>query len=142
MRIERMSRKELEERFGEGVGGWTEVDAEETTMYLPYHASTGLRLHEIYHASSEFGSGYETADEIALEELQAEAFSREQRGKEGLPYMMVSKVANILLRKGFKPSVVMGAITRSLDVLGYGLSSREQRSRLWADLIHTYKGGH
>ena len=85
MKVVKFTKKEFTKRFG-NFQGYCIRNPKEQTIYLPHGCSTGVRLHETYHAcySPEYtgrreGKGIRgkwrtcaSPDEAVLEELRAE----------------------------------------------------------------------
>jgi hypothetical protein len=140
MKIVRLKKKELEKKYGGEVYAFVSKDNDdEIVVYLPRcKISAGKYLHELYHATHrDLNEQFKSLYEWALEELRAEEFTRKSRNKE-LNTNNVDIVAYTMMTEGNKPSSVMGAIIKALNIMGHELTD-EMKSELWWNIRHYYK---
>jgi hypothetical protein len=132
-----LSDKEYRERFCKNLGVTERFDIEEPIVYLPPHHNTNVRLHEMYHATKspyleemQAGKKWLTPYEKALDELKAEEFVSQSKGKSFYPWNAIFMAARRLLDEGVRPSVVLNSVTKALADLGWRLNDNG-KSTLW-----------
>ncbi len=149
MKLERLDKKEFEERFGrDSLGHTSRSRGEEPIAYVPWGASAKTILHEIYHAEESpdldriaTGARWSTLDQLILEELRAEAWAREKMDKDDLSGNALITAARVALDRGYRPASIMGSIVRGLRTLGYEAMDRSLRSDVWQGIREEYESG-
>lgn len=138
------SRKEIHEVAGPSTIGYTHrLEGDPVYIAVKPKASTSLKLHEIYHgkfspylqdlSTDPYGKSQKmTAYKFALEELQAEEFSMQRRGKSKLNWNNMDLVARSLVPH-CTVSEAFNGIVRALKEMDYSLD-KEIRSHLWETL--------
>lgn len=138
----RLTPKELKEKFGSSnIMAFNEVDLEtkESTMYLPYRAGTGIRLHELYHArpTRELKSE-DTAEDFIREELGAVEFTRSKRGQsDSIPGPSIDIMLGSALDL-YPAGQVMPAVIKVFKEKGFEITPDKKRE-IW-DFIKWYTG--
>jgi hypothetical protein len=137
----RLTPKELREKFGSDVTAFNETDLEtkESTMYLPYRAGTGLRLHELYHSRPTRELKSEgTAEEFVREELEAVEFTRSKRGQsDSIPGPSIDIMLGSALDL-YPAGKVMTAVIKVFKEKGFEVTPDKKRE-IW-DFIKWYTG--
>jgi hypothetical protein len=149
LEIKKVSKREFKEIYGEDttrVAAFTHREkGREPIVYLRGGGNNSNSLrHEIYHAKYspelediEEGKKFRDWDDCILEELRAEAFSYEKKGR-GIPLNSIGSIAQSLIEAGFAPSETLNTINRGLKSVGYSLSD-DNKSILWWWIKGYYK---
>ena len=145
MIVVRLSRKEYKKRFGNTDAFTERYKGTEPTVYIPGRTSTKSMLHEIYHATKspelgeiEKGKIWQTPEELALEEVRAQAFSAEAIGKEGILGNQLGGVIEVLLDIGSRPNTVLSSIVKALREEGYEVDD-DYKGYLWEFIKDKYE---
>jgi hypothetical protein len=135
------SRKEIHEEAGPNTIGYTHrLEGDPVFIAVKPKASTSLKLHEIYHgkyspylqdlSTDPYGKSQKmTAYKFALEELQAEEFSMQRRGKSQLNWNNIDLVVRSLTPH-CTISEAFNGVVRALKEMDYSLD-KGIRSHLW-----------
>lgn len=144
MRIEKLSRKEYRERFGDSEAFTERSRGTEPTIYIPGRASTKEILHEIYHATKspqlkeiEEGKIWLTPEEIALEETRAQIFAAKAIGKEGILGNQILGIIEIMVEEGYRPNTILTSVVKALREEGYEIDD-DYKSLLWEVIQKRY----
>jgi hypothetical protein len=139
VKIEKVSREYLDREVGPGTGGFVgQSETGEPVIYILPKASTGDKLHEVFHAGH-WPQPYSTPDEIAFEELSAQHFASLKMGKSGLSWNKLRGPIMQLAKEGYRTNQIYSSILKGLTKLGYELSE-VRRKKLWSYAMDAYKG--
>lgn len=137
--IRKLPKKEFFEKHSPygGITYQTYEGSDEPVIIVPEGVSSNTLLHEIYHSRS---GAYKSlsAYDIAIEELKADEFSKEIKGKK-LTYGHFWKLVFTLLYHGFTSSQSLGAAQRALRDMDYKPFDGRIISKLWWDLRRVEK---
>ena len=106
-------------------------------IYIPYHASTRLRLHELGHAvNGHMEKKGMTFGEWATRELQADAFVYDKIGKPYDIWMIERPIWLLTTEAGCRPCHTIAWVTEALRP--YFTLTRKGKSKLWHYIVQYY----